>query len=100
MEGPEWDAHAHIKVNLGSVSEEAATSGGGGEGGHRQGFQRLWAPLGDGDLLQIPGADDLGDGRQLADGDEELGPGKYGVEEDFAHPRQGGIYALGVRLLF
>ena len=84
MEGPEWDSQAHDTMHLGSGEEETAFSGGGGEGGHRQGFQRLWVPPGYGDLLQIPRAGDLGDGRQrlLAGGDEELGPGKDGVEED------------------
>ena len=57
-----------------------AISGIGGEVGHRQGFQRLWAPPGDGDLLQIPGAGDIGDGRQLDGGGEELGPGEEGLE--------------------
>ena len=60
----------------GRGAEETAIIGGGGEGFHQQGFQRLWAPPGDGDILQIPGLCDLGNGRQLAGGGEELGPGK------------------------
>ena len=61
VEGPEWDAPSHGTMHSGSGSEETEFSGGGGEGGHHQGFQRLWAPPGDGDLLQIPRAGDLGD---------------------------------------
>ena len=80
MEGPEWDAQTHGTVHSGSGAEETEVSGGGGEGGQRQGFQRLWAPPGDDDLLQIPGAGDLGDGRQLAGGGEELGPGEEFLE--------------------
>ena len=59
LEVPEWDAHAHGKMHSGSGAEETAISDGEGEGGHHQGFQRLWAPPGDGDLLQIPRAGDL-----------------------------------------
>ena len=73
MKGPEWDAQAQGTVHLGSGAEETEISGGGGEGGHCQVFQRLWAPPGDGDLLQIPGAGDIGDGRRMAGGAEELG---------------------------
>ena len=80
MEGPEWDAQAHVTVNLGSGAEETTIISRGGEGGHRQGFQRLWAPPGDGDFLQMPRVGDLGDGRRLAGGGKELGPVKYRVE--------------------
>ena len=79
-EGPEWDSQAHSTVHLGRGAEEAAISGGGGEGGCRQGFQRLWVPPVDGDLLQIPGAGDLGNGRRLVGSGEELGLGKDGME--------------------
>ena len=79
-----------------SGAEETAFSGVGGEGGHRQGFQRLWDPPGDGDLLQIPRAGYLGNRRPLAGGGEELGTGKDGVEEDVAHTQQGGRDTLGV----
>ena len=67
-------------MHPGSRAEETAISGGGGEGGHCQGFQRLWAPPRDGDLLRIPGAGDLGGGQQLSGCGEELGPGKEGLE--------------------
>ena len=87
-------------MHSGSGEEETAIIGGGREGGHRQGFQRLWAPPGDGDLLQIPRAGDLGDIRQLAGGGEELGPGEDGVEEDVEHTQQGGSDASGVRIIF
>ena len=63
VEGPEWDAQAHVTVKLGSGAEETAISGGEGDGGHRQGFQRLWAPPGDGNILQITGEGDLGNGK-------------------------------------
>ena len=45
---------------MGRGAEETAVSGGGGEGGHRQGLQRLGGPPGDGDLLQIPEMGDFG----------------------------------------
>ena len=47
---------------LGSGAEETVIKVGGVEEGRHQGFQFLCAPPGDGDLLQIPGAGDLGDG--------------------------------------
>ena len=43
----------------GSGAEETAIRSGGREGGQRQGFQRPWAPPGDGDLLKIPREGDL-----------------------------------------
>ena len=79
MEGPEWDAQAHITVHLWKGVEDTVISSEGEEGGHCQVFQCLWAPPGDGDLLQIPGAGDLGGVRRLAGGGEELGPGKEGL---------------------
>ena len=100
MEGPEWDAQTHSAVQLGRGAEEMSISGGRGEGGHRQCFQRLWEPPGDSDLLQIPGMGDLGGRRRLAGGGEELFPGKGVLEEDDSHPQQGGGGATGVRLLF
>ena len=66
VEGPEWGAQVQGTVHQGSGVEETAICGGGGEGGHCQGFQRLWAPPGDGDLLQIPGTGDIGVVRRLA----------------------------------
>ena len=80
MEGPEWDAHAHGTVHSGSGSEEKEIIIGGGEGGHRKGFQRLWDPPGDGKLLRIPGAGDIGNGKRLDGGGEEIGLGKKGLE--------------------
>ena len=80
MEGPGWYAQAHRTVNSGSGVEEMDISGGGGVGGHHQVFHHLWAPPGDGDLLQIPRAGHLGDGQRLSGGGEELGPGEYGVD--------------------
>ena len=68
-----------MAVHLGSGEEETTIIGRGGEGGHRQGFHPLWAPPVDGDLLQIPGAGDIGNVRQLAGGGEELGPGEEGL---------------------
>ena len=81
-EGPEWDAHTHITVQPGRGAEETAISGGGGEGAHRQGFQRLWDPPREGDLLQIPGTCDIGDRRRLVSGGKELVPDKGDLEED------------------
>ena len=58
------------KVQPGRGAEETAIIGGGGEGFHQQGFQRLWAPPGDGDILQIPGTVDICGRRQLDGGGE------------------------------
>ena len=80
MEVPELYAQAHGTVQSGRGAEETAISGRGGEGGNRQGFKLLWAPPGDGDLHQIPGAGDIGDRRRLDIGGEELGPGEEGLE--------------------
>ena len=100
VEGPEWDAQTHRTVQPGGGSEETVIHGRGGEGGHRQGFQRLRVPPGDGDLLQIPGTGNLGGRRRLAGGGEELVPGKGGLEEDDMHPQEGGGGAAGVWLIF
>ena len=59
VECPEWDTHTHSTVQPRLGAEEAGVSGGGGEGGNCQGLQRLWAPPGDGDLLQIPETGDI-----------------------------------------
>ena len=72
-------------------------SGRGVEGGHYQVFQHPCTPPGDGDLITIPGTDDLGSGQRLASSGEELVSGKDGLEEDVAHPQQGGGGATGVR---
>ena len=45
---------------------------GGGEGGHRQGFQHLREPPGDDKILQITGVGDLGGRQQIAGGGEAL----------------------------
>ena len=81
-------------------ADETEISGGGGEGGHHQVFQRLWATPGYGDLPQIPDMGDLSGGQRLAGGGEELVPGKEVFEEDVAHPYQGGGGATGVRIIF
>ena len=73
-------AQAHGTVHPGSGAEETEISGGGGEGVHRQVFQRLWVPPGYGDLLQIPGAGDIGGRRLLAGGGEKLVPDKEGLD--------------------
>ena len=72
MDGPEWDTQTHRKLQTGWGIETMYISGGGGEGGHRQGFQRLWVTDGDGDLLQITGMGDTGGRRRLAGGGKEL----------------------------
>ena len=75
-------------------------SGGGGEGVQHQGFQSLWTPPGDGELIQIPGTGDLGGGRQLDGGGKELLPDKGSLEENASNPQQVRGGAAGVRLLF
>ena len=99
-EGPEWDAPMHRTVQLGRGAEATAISSEGGQGGHRQGFQRLWATPGDGELLHIPGTGDIGGRQILTGGGKELVPGKGGLEEDDTNPHQGGGGAVGVQLLF
>ena len=100
MEGPEWDAQAHGTMHSGRGEEETTISRGGREVDHSQVFQRLWSPPRDGDLLQIPRAGDLGNGRRLSRVGEELGLVEEVVEDDVVHPKHGGINASGVRLLF
>ena len=68
MEGPEWYALTHSTVRTGRGAEVTAISIGGREGGHYQGFQRLWAPPGDFYLLPIPGVGDLGNRRRMVGG--------------------------------
>ena len=87
-------------MQTGSRSEATAISSGGGEGGHRQGFQRLWAPPGDGEILRIPGTGDLGRRKRLSGGGKELVLGKGDVEEYDMNPQQGGGGAAGVRIIF
>ena len=75
-----------------------ALSGGGGAGGHLQGIQRLWSPLGDGDLLPIPGSGDLGCKKLLDRGGQELFMGKGIVEEDENNTQKRGGRAVGIRI--
>ena len=77
----------HITVQPGRGVEATAIISGGGEGGHRQGFQRLWAPPGYDDLLPIPGIGYLGGRRRLSGGVKELFQFKGGVEDDDADPQ-------------
>ena len=100
MEGTELDAQTHSTLQPGHRAEETEISGGGGEGCYRQGFWRLWSPPGDGDLLQISGMVDLGGRRKLSVSGEELVLGKVGLEEDDAHPQQGGGGSAGVQIVF
>ena len=67
--------------------EETTISGRGGDIGHCQIFQRLWAPPGDGELLQIPGMGYLGGIQQLAGSDEGIVPVKGSLEEDDVYPQ-------------
>ena len=60
VEVTECYAPVHSVVQKGSGEEATALRSGGGEGGHCQDIQRLWAPPVDGDLLLIPGTGDLG----------------------------------------
>ena len=96
MEVTEWDAPVNSAVQKRSREEATALDRGGGEEGHRQGIQRLWAPPGYGDLLPIPGTGDLRGGQQLAGGSQELVLGEGGVEEDDENPHQGGGGDTGV----
>ena len=63
-------------------------------------FSTHGRPPGDGGLIKIPGTDDIGSRQQLAVGGEELVLGKDGLEEDVAHPQQGGGGTAGVPLIF
>ena len=87
-------------MHLDSEAEETALIRGGGEVGYQQGFQSLLAPPGYGDLLQISRAGDLGDGRRIDGGGEELGPGEDFVDEDVVDSQQWGSNAVSVWLLF
>ena len=66
MEVTEQDALAHIALQKGSRKEATSIGIVGGEGGHRQGIQRLWALPVDGDLLPIPGTGEIGGGQRLS----------------------------------
>ena len=99
MEGPEWYAQTHGPLQPGSGAEKTVISGGGGEGGHRKVFQHPWASHGDGDLIKIPGKDDLGSRQRLLGSSKEIFSVEDSLEEDVAHPQQGGGGAAGVRLL-
>ena len=81
--------HKTTKLILAAEEEREATS-----------FQRLWEPPGNGYLLQIPETGDLSGRQQLVGGGEELFPDKGDVEEDGAHPQQGGGVPAGIPLLF
>ena len=74
-------------------AEKTVISSGGGEGGNHQGFHHPWAPPGDGDLIKIPGTDDLGSRTRLAGGGEELVLGEDSLQED-------GGGAAGVQIIF
>ena len=69
-------------METGSGAEATEISNGGGEVGHQKVFQRLWAPLVYGDLLQITVTGDHGGRRRLDGGGKELVPGEGGIEED------------------
>ena len=80
MEGPEQDTPTHRTLQTGSETEVTLIRSSGGEGGHLQGFQCLWDPLGDGDILQISGTGDIGIKQRLARGCKELVPGEGGIQ--------------------
>ena len=61
MERPAWNAQANVTMHSGRIAEDTVIIGRGGERVHIQGLQRLWAPPGDGDLVLIPRAGDIGD---------------------------------------
>ena len=62
----------------------------GGEGGDRQGFQNLWAPPGDDDLLQIFVTVDLSIRQRISGCGKELILGEGDMEEDDTNLQQGG----------
>ena len=66
VEVAEWDAPVHSVVQEERGAEATALGVGGGASVRLQGIHRLWEPLGDGDLLPIPGAGDIG-GKQWLD---------------------------------
>ena len=88
----------HITVQTDIGAEATALIIEGGEGGHRQGFQCLWDPPGDGDLLHTTGTGDISGIRQLVGGGKKLVPGKGGTEEDDVDPQKGEGGAAGVRM--
>ena len=98
VEVTEQDAPAHNTVKYGIGEEATALDSRGVVGGHLKRIQRLWTPPEDGDLLPIPGAGDLGCGRRLAGGGQELVIGEGGVKEDDENPQQGGCRTAGIRI--
>ena len=66
------------------------------EGVNIQGLQRVWIPLGDGDLFQILGSGDLSGGGLLAGGSQKPVKGTVGVVEVNKDSQQGGGGAAGV----
>ena len=87
VEVAEWDAPVHSVVQEERGAEATALGVGGGASVHLQGIHRLWEPLGDGDLLPIPGAGDIGGKQRLEISGQELIAGKGGVEDDDKNPR-------------
>ena len=86
----ERDAFSHGAMKEGGGSEVTALGRKGGECGHIQGIQLVWAPPGYGDLLQIPGEGDIGGGRVLAKCGQKPGEGAGSVAEDNKNHQQGG----------
>ena len=72
----------HPAMKEGGGAEATELGRGGGEGGHIQGVQHIWAPPGDDDLLQIPGEVGLSGGKRLGGGGQKPGEGVGGVAED------------------
>ena len=68
MEVTERDALEYSALKEGSVEEATSLGSGGGVGTHLQGIQCLPAPPGDGELLPITGADDIGGGQLMVGG--------------------------------
>ena len=99
MEVTEWDVSFHSAVQKEIREEAIALKSVGGEGGHHQGRQRLLAPPGDVDLLLISGMGDIGGGRLLAGGGQELVPGEVSVEEDYQNTQKVGVRAGGIQIL-
>ena len=68
------------------------------KGRHLKGVQSLWMPPLDGDLLQIPGENDLSGEWWQTGGGLEYIKVKGGVEEDDEDPHKGGGGSVGVRI--
>ena len=94
----EQAASAHRAMKEGGGEEATMIGIRGGQGGHIQGVQHIWAPPGDCELLQIPGEGGLNGGLQFTGVGQKPGEGAGGVAEDDEDPQQGGGGDAGFRI--